>query len=258
MEGFEHLQISTADGVATVVLNRPRVLNALTSQTFRELIRGVSGLEADPRVRVLLLTGAGSRAFCAGSDLHETGQMDGEGIRRFVLLDFRCKARIAQCHKPTIAAIRGYALGGGLELALACDVRFAATDAVLGLPEINLGTVVGSGGIQRLPTVIGRGLAADLLFTGRRIGAQEAWRIGLVNYVVEPEELLEKATAYARDLARKSPVALQGTKTAMQSEGGMLPVGLEAAYHSLLAQACRVGGEYRKRVDEFLGRGETR
>ncbi len=254
MDGFEHLQVTIAEGVATVVLNRPRVLNALTSQTFRELIRGVSGLEADPGVRVLLLTGAGSRAFCAGSDLHETGQLDGDGIRRFVLLDFRCKARIAQCHKPTIAAIRGHALGGGLELALACDVRFAATDAVLGLPEINLGTVVGSGGIQRLPTVIGRGLAADLLFTGRKIDAQEAWRIGLVNYVVEPEQLLDRATDYARELARKNPVALQGTKAALQGEGGMLPVGLEAAYHSLLAQACRVGGHFGKQVDAFFER----
>jgi enoyl-CoA hydratase/carnithine racemase len=258
MDGFEHLQVTIAEGVATVVLNRPRVLNALTSQTFRELIRGVNGLEADPRVRVLLLTGAGSRAFCAGSDLHETGQLDGEGIRRFVLLDFRCKARIAQCHKPTVAAIRGYALGGGLELALACDVRFAATDAVLGMPEINLGTVVGSGGIQRLPTVIGRGLAADLLLTGRKIDAPEAWRIGLVNYVAEPEQLLDRATEYARELARKNPVALQGTKAALQGDTAMLPAGLEAAYHSLLAQACRVGGEYRKRVGEFLGQGEER
>lgn len=254
MDGFEHLQVTIADGVATVVLNRPGVLNALASQTFRELIRGVGSLEADPEVRVLLLTGSGGRAFCAGSDLHETGQLDGEGIRRFVLLDFRCKARIAQCHKPTIAAIRGYALGGGLELALACDVRFATTDAVLGLPEISLGTVPGSGGIQRLPTVIGRGLAADLLFTGRQIDAQEAWRIGLVNYVVEPEQLLERAADYARELARKNPVALQGTKAALQGDTAMLPLGLEAAYHSLLAQACRVGGQYRKQVDEFFER----
>ncbi len=112
----------------------------------------------------------------------------------------------------------------------------------------------GSGGIQRLPTIIGRGLAADLLFTGRQIEAQEAWRIGLVNYVVEPEQLLERAADYARELARKNPIALQGTKAALQNEAVMLPLGLEAAYHSLLAQACRVGGQYRKQVDEFFER----
>jgi enoyl-CoA hydratase/carnithine racemase len=254
MQEFEHLLISTIEGVATVALNRPRVLNAMNSQTFRELIRAVGALDADPAVRVVIFSGAGERAFCAGSDLNETGKLDGEGIRRFVLLDFRCKARIAQCHKPTIAAIRGYALGGGLELALACDIRIVAADAVLGLPEIGLGAVAGSGGIQRLPAVIGRGLAADLLFTGRKIDAQEAWRIGLVNYVVEPEQLLDRVAEYARDLARKNPVALQGTKAALPSDMATLPVGLEAAYHSLLAQACRVGGQYRKQVDEFFGR----
>lgn len=258
MDAFEHLQIAIEDSVATVVVDRPQVLNALSSHTFRELIRVAGIIDSDPAIHAALFTGAGHRAFCAGSDLTETATLDDEAIRRFVLLDFRCKARIAQCHKPTIAAIRGYALGGGLELALACDVRFAATDAVLGLPEINLGTVVGSGGIQRLPTVIGRGLAADLLFTGRKIDAQEAWRIGLVNYVTEPEQLLDRAAEYARELARKNPVALQGTKAALQGDTAMLPEGLEAAYHSLLAQACRVGGEYRRQVDEFLGQGDDR
>ncbi len=254
MDGYEHLQITGADGVAKVVLNRPQVLNAMNSQTFRELMRAVSALEADPAVRVVIFTGAGERAFSAGSDLNETGRLDGEEIRRFVLLDFRCKARIAQCHKPTIAAIRGYALGGGMELALACDIRIAATDAVLGLPEIGLGTVAGSGAVQRLPAIIGRGLAADLLFTGRKIDAQEAWRIGLVNYVVAPAQLMDRAAEYARELARKNPVALQGTKAALQGEVTMLPAGLEAAYHSLLAQACRVGGDYRKQVDAFFDR----
>jgi enoyl-CoA hydratase/carnithine racemase len=253
MEGFEHLQVTIADGVATVVLNRPRVLNALTSQTFRELIRSVGSLEVDPAVRVVLFTGSGDRAFCAGSDLHETGKLDGEAIRHFVLLDFRCKCRIAQCRKPTVAAIHGYALGGGLELALACDVRFASTTAVLGFPEITLGTVVGSGGIQRLPAVVGRGIAADLLLTGRKINAQEAWRIGLVNYVCEPDQLLRRATDYARDLANKNPVAVQGTKAALQREP-LLSTGIEAAYQSLLAEACRAGGRYRKQVNEFFGR----
>lgn len=256
MEAFEHLLLSRDEGVATIVLDRPRVLNALTSQTFRELIRAVGTLEEDPEIRVVVFTGSGERAFCAGSDLNETGKLDGEGIRRFVLLDFRCKSRIAQCRKPTVAAIRGYALGGGLELALACDVRFAATTAVLGFPEIELGTVAGSGGIQRLPTVVGRGIAADLLLTGRKIDAQEAWRIGLVNYVCAPGQVLEKATDYARQMARRNPVAVQGTKAALPPDP-VLAAGQEAAYHSLLAQACRAGGLYRKQVEQFFERGMT-
>ena len=127
------------------------MLNALTTHTLRELVRGVSRLEADPAARVVHFTGSGDQAFCAGSDPHETGTLDGEGIQRFVLLDFRCKARISACQKPTIAAIRGYALGRGLELALACDIRFAASDAILGLPKIDLGTVAGSGGSNGSP-----------------------------------------------------------------------------------------------------------
>ena len=255
MDGFEHLLIECVDSVATVTLNRPRILNALGSQTLRELMRATDLLDRDPAVHAILLTGAGEKAFSAGADLKETGRLDGEGIRRFVLLDFRCKARLAQMRKPLVAAIRGYALGGGLELALACDVRFASTDAQLGFPEIELGTVAGSGGIQRLAPVVGRGIAADLLFTGRKIDAQEAWRIGLVNYLCQPDALISQATEYARGLARKNPVAVQGTKAALQREV-ILPGGMEGAYHSLLAQACRVGGGYRKRVDELLDHGE--
>ncbi|MEK7204085.1 MAG: enoyl-CoA hydratase/isomerase family protein [candidate division NC10 bacterium] len=253
---FEHLHVTLDDGVATIVLNRPRILNALSSQTFRELIRAMGVIDGDPAVRVVLFTGAGDRAFCAGSDLNETGTLEGEALRRFVLRDFRCKARIAQCRKPTVAAIRGYALGGGLELALACDVRFAATTAILGFPEVELGTVAGSGGIQRLQAVVGRGIAADLLLTGRKIDAQEAWRIGLVNYLCEPDQVLSQAMEYARGLAQRNPIAVQGTKAALPPDP-VLAAGQEAAYHSLLAQACRTGGLYRKQVEKFFERGDT-
>mgnify|MGYP001485528204 CR=1 FL=1 len=256
MPEYEHLLITRDGGVATITLNRPQVLNALSSQTFRELIQAVGDLDGDPEARAVLFAGAGERAFCAGSDLNETRGLDGEDIRRFILLDFRCKARVAQCRKPTIAAIQGYALGGGLELALACDVRIASTKAVLGLPEITLGTVPGSGGIQRLSALVGRGIAADLVFTGRKIDAPEAYRIGLVTHLTEPGDLLAQATQYARDLAEKNPIALQGSKAALQSDT-MLPVGPEAAYHSLLSQACRASGWYRKQVDKFLERGEA-
>jgi enoyl-CoA hydratase/carnithine racemase len=168
-----------------------------------------------------------------------------------VLLDFRCKAVIAGCRKPTVAAIQGYALGGGLELALACDIRVASTQAVFGFAEVELGTVPGSGGVQRLPAVVGRGIACDILFTGRRIDAQEAWRIGLVNYLYTPEEFASRTKNYVRELASRNPVAVQGIKAALQREM-VSAQGIEAGYHGLLALACRVGGGYRKQVDKVL------
>ena len=254
MEAFEHLQVSVTDGVALVVLNRPQILNALAIQTFRELLSTIGALDADPAVRVVVFTGAGDRAFCAGSDPDEIGKLDGEGLRKFVLLDFRCKARIAQARKPTVAAIQADALGGGLELALACDVRFASATATFGFPEIERGTVPGSGGIQRLPAIVGRGIATDLLLTGRKIDAQEAWRIGLINYVCEPGQVLDTAHAYALRMAKRSSVAVQGAKSALQ-ETPLLPTGLESAYHSLLSQVCRARGHHRKQVKESLEGG---
>ena len=158
MEAFEHLQVSVTDGVALVVLNRPRILNVLTFQTFRELLSAIGALDVDPAVRVVVFTGAGDRAFCAGSDLNETGKLDGEGIRKFVLLDFRCKARISQARKPTVAAIQADALGGGLELALACDVRFASATATFGFPEIERGRCPGPAGSSACPPSWGAAL----------------------------------------------------------------------------------------------------
>jgi enoyl-CoA hydratase/carnithine racemase len=245
------LAVEHSEGVAIVRINRPRILNALNSQTLRELIQAVRELDEDPSVRVVLLAGAGERAFSAGADLNETGTLEGESLRQFVLLDFRCKAVIAACRKPTVAAIQGYALGGGLELALACDIRLASTRAVFGFAEVELGTVPGSGGVQRLPAVVGRGIACDLLFTGRRIDAQEAWRIGLVNHLYAPEEFAAKTEAYVRELANRNPVAMQGIKAALQRDM-VAAQGLEAGYHGLLALACRVGGGYRKQVDKVL------
>lgn len=255
-EGFEHIRVAIDDGVASIQLDRPQVLNALGTQSLREIIQVVSQLDEDPAVRALVFSGAGERAFCAGADLRETGGLDGDGLRRFILLDFRCKSRVASCRKPTVAAVQGYALGGGLELALACDIRLASTRAVFGFAEVELGTVPGSGGVQLLPRVVGRGVAADLLFTGRRIDAREAYRIGLVNRLIEPDEFPKEVQAYGRELASRNPVAVQGIKAALNHQATIPAQGIEAAYHSLLAQACRVGGEYRNRVGTVLKKPE--
>ena len=204
-----------ADGVATVTLNRPAVHNAMNEPMRRELTRCFGDLATSDAVRVVVVTGAGERAFSAGADIREFVEREApvrfrESRRR---VDFR--AAMDRCPQPIIAAIRGYALGGGLELALACDLRIASEDAQLGLTEINLAIIPGGGGTQRLPRLIGRGKALEMILTGARIDAREALRIGLVERVVPAGEVQSSAQALARTLAEQAPVALRYAKEAV-------------------------------------------
>jgi len=212
---YETIRHETADGVATVTLNRPDVHNAMNETMRSELLRCFTGLLADEAVRVIVITGAGERAFSAGADIREfvapqVPTRYRESRRR---LDFR--AVMDRCPQPIIAAIRGYAFGGGLELALACDIRIASEDARLGLTEVDLAIIPGGGGTQRLPRIVGRGKALEMILTAARIDAREALRIGLVERVVPPQELLPAAQALARALAEKAPVALRYAKEAV-------------------------------------------
>jgi hypothetical protein len=167
------ISVDVEDGVATLTLRRPRVLNALDSHTHRAIAAAFEELERDERVGAIVIAAEG-RAFCSGSDLREIGQLAGRAEQEYVELDFRTKNRIATCPKPVIAAIQGYCVGGGLELALACDLRVAATDAIFSMPEVSLGSLPGSGGLQRLPQVVGVGIAKEWILTGRRVPAEEA------------------------------------------------------------------------------------
>ncbi len=181
---YQAIAVETADAVATVTLNRPDVLNAMNNPMRQELHDAFTRLAADRDVKAILVTGAGGRAFSAGADIREFLEPPvptafREERRR---LDFR--AVMDRCPQPIIAAIRGFALGGGLELALACDIRIAAEDAMLGLTEVNLGIIPGGGGTQRLPRLVGRGKALEMILTGMRVPAAEALRIGLVERVV--------------------------------------------------------------------------
>jgi enoyl-CoA hydratase len=211
------------DGVATVTLNRPTVLNAMNNPMRRALVDVFAQLSREQEVRVILITGAGERAFSAGADIREfleplvptTFREERKSV------DFR--REMDRCPQPIIAAIRGYALGGGLELALACDIRIAAEDADLGLTEINLGIIPGGGGTQRLPRLVGRGKALEMVLTGRRVPAAEALRIGLVERVVPVTELMASAQAFARSIAEKAPIALRYAKEAVVS-GAALPL----------------------------------
>ena len=214
---YQTIRYELADGVATITLNRPDVLNAMNNAMRTELLEIFAGLRSDEAVRAVVVTGAGERAFCAGADIREF--LEPPVPTRFreerKRLDFR--REMDRCPQPIIAAIRGFALGGGLELALACDIRVAAEDAQLGLTEINLAIIPGGGGTQRLPRLVGRGKALEMILTGMRVPAAEALRIGLVERVVPVAELLPSAQALAKSIAEKAPIALRYAKEAVAS-----------------------------------------
>jgi enoyl-CoA hydratase len=212
---YEAIRYELADGIATITLNRPAVHNAMNERMREELTACFGELVRSEDARVVVVTGTGERAFSAGADIREfvAPQVPvrfRDGRRR---VDFR--AAMDRCPQPIIAAIRGFALGGGLELALACDIRIAGEDSQLGLTEVNLAIIPGGGGTQRLPRLVGRGKALEMILTGARIDAREALRIGLVERVVPATDVLSSAQALARTLAEKAPVALRYAKEAV-------------------------------------------
>src|SRR5690242_6856818 len=211
-EKYEAIQYEAADGVGTITLNRPDVHNAMNEAMRRDLYTCFSGLITDDAVRVVVVTGAGGKAFSAGADIREftapqVPTVFSENRRK---LDFR--AAMDKCGQPIIAAIGGHCFGGGLELALACDIRIASADSRLGLTEVDLAIIPGGGGTQRLPRVVGRGKALEMILTAARIDAAEALRIGLIERLVPAGEALKAAHELAATLAAKAPVALRYAK----------------------------------------------
>ena len=208
MPPYEYITTETRDGIAVVTVNRPDKLNALNAATVAELDRAFRALAEDAEVRGIVLTGAGEKAFVAGADIAELATMDplsGVRVSRQGQDAFRFIERLP---KPVVAAVNGFALGGGLELALACHIRIASEKARFGLPEVKLGIIPGYGGTIRLPRLVGRGRALEMILTGEMIDAQEAHRIGLVNRVHPPAELLAAAEALVRQIAANGPVAV--------------------------------------------------
>ncbi|MBI2159167.1 MAG: enoyl-CoA hydratase/isomerase family protein [Candidatus Rokubacteria bacterium] len=254
---YETIQYQLADGVATITLNRPDVHNAMNEQMRQELTRCFGELSASDDARVIVVTGAGERAFSAGADIREfvapqVPTRFRESRRR---VDFR--AVMDRCPQPLIAAIRGYAFGGGLELALACDIRIAGEDARLGLTEIDLAIIPGGGGTQRLPRLVGRGRALEMILSGARIDAREALRIGLVERVVPAADVLAAALALAKTLAAKAPVALRYAKEALV-KGLELPLADGLRFEHDLATLLRTTEDRVEGAKAFLEKRKPR
>ena len=209
------VDLSREDGVALLTVNRPDALNAFDVDTLTELRDHLRQLAEDAAVRVVVLTGAGERAFAAGADIKYMSGLDVDQAKEWGRLGHEVGYLLETMPKPTIAAINGFALGGGCELAVACDFRYASTTAKLGQPEVNLGIIPGWGGTQRLARAVGIGLAKELVLTGRVVDADEALRIELVNAVYEPDELMQKTLEVAHGLASKAPLALAAAKEAV-------------------------------------------
>lgn len=207
------VDLELRDEVALITLNRPEALNAISADMFDDLERHVAAIANDEAVRAVVITGAGERAFCAGADIGNMKTARPAEARAFAGRGHRLYSALESLPQPTIAAINGYCLGGGCELALACDMRLASENAHIGLPEVTLGIFPGWGGTQRLPRIVGLGHAMEMILTGRRVPADEAARTGLVNRVVPLAELLDAAVTIGNDIATRAPLAIAEAKS---------------------------------------------
>lgn len=247
---YETIRVEREGRVAVVTIDRPEKRNALSGTVRAELLAALDSLRDEPEVRVLVLTGAGEKAFVAGADIAEFAERT-PLEQRATMAGRRIFEEIAAYPKPVIAMINGFALGGGCELALACDVRVAADTARLGQPEINLGIIPGGGGTQRLPRVAGTGQAMLLILSGEIVDAAEALRIGLVDRVHPAAELRERTLELARGMAAKSPVALRMAKSAVRAAAEM-PLGAGLAYETELFVTAFGSEDKREGIAAFL------
>jgi enoyl-CoA hydratase len=255
------VEVSREGAVAVVTVNRPEALNALNSQTNEALLATVRELSQDETVRAVVLTGGGDKSFVAGADIPEMSGLTAEQARRFGALGQAVTSGIEAAPHPWVAAVNGFALGGGCELALACDIRLAAENAKFGQPEINLGITPGFGGTQRLPRSVGIGWAKYLVLSGRIIRADEALRIGLVQAVFPRDELMSQAMKLAEELAGKSPLAMRYCKAAVSAAADADIATGQGVERDLFAlsfatedQTEGMAAFLEKRAPEFSGR----
>ena len=214
---YQHILFDVEEGIALITFNRPKALNALNNELLKEFSAALDAIAADEDVRVLILTGAGDKAFVAGADITELATFKALQAKNFSRIGHEIIGRLQQLPIPVICAVNGYALGGGAEMALASDFIYASEAAMFGLPEISLGLIPGFGGTQRLPRLVGKNIAKELIFTGRMITAAEAENIGLVNRVCSARDLLNDVRETARTIATKGRVSLRAAKQAVNS-----------------------------------------
>ncbi len=248
---YQTLLFESKDGIGYVTINRPEKLNALNSQAKQELLRAFEAIKHDADTHVVILTGSGEKSFVAGTDIGELTELNGESGKLFALGGQEVFDRIENLGKPVIAAVNGYALGGGCELALACHIRIASENAKFGQPEVNLGIIPGYGGTQRLARLIGKGRAMEMILTGDQIDAQEALRIGLVNKVVPLTELMKTAEAVAQKILSKGQVAIRlALKAVNMTDETNLTDGL--ALEANLFGVCCGSVDFKEGTKAFL------
>jgi enoyl-CoA hydratase len=245
------VRIETQDRLAVVTIDRPSALNALNMQVLGELLAVLDRIESDPRVGAVILTGGGNRSFVAGADIAEMRGMDPAAARDFSGRGQHVCGRLEALSKPVIAAVNGFCLGGGCELALACHLRVAARSARFGQPEVKLGLIPGFGGTVRLARLVGRGAALELLLTGEMISAEEAWRIGLVNRLVEDQELLPACRALAAEILERSPAAVRSALEAVR-RGSDMPQPEALAFEAALFGLSFASADAREGLEAFL------
>lgn len=253
---FETLKYEVKNGIAYIVINRPQLMNALSVEVLDELMAAFDAADKDPEAKIVILTGEG-RAFAAGADISQMLELTGIEGQEMMKHGARVMNFIESIRKPVIAAVNGFALGGGCELAMACDIRIASEKARFGLPEVNLGVIPGFGGTQRLPRLIGKGMGKYLIMTGEYINADEAYRLGLVEKVVAPEALMSACEAIAGKIMKKAPIAIKTAKSVINN-GIMLDL---AAGVALEGEACGIPFSSEDRIEgmtAFLEKREAR
>ncbi len=248
---YENLLLEIENGTAIVTINRPKAMNALNERTLLELQNAFSGFAEDDAIQVIIITGSGEKAFVAGADIAAMQSLTVLEARQFAKLGHQVMRHIEACPKPVIAAINGFALGGGCELALGCDIRVAAENARFGQPEVNLGVIPGFGGTQRLTRLIGKGRAMELIFSGSMIDAAEAYRIGLANKVVPHDQLLAVTKKMASTISNNGPLAVRLSKEAIHNG---LELDLERAnqYEAELFGLCFATADQKEGMQAFL------
>ncbi len=248
---YQNILLEKDQGIATLTINRPKSLNALNQATLEEMLACLDNLGADETVKVLIITGAGEKAFVAGADISFMKDLTPDEGKVFGRLGHKVARTLENLPQPVIAAIHGFALSGGCELALACDMRLASENAKFGQPEVNLGIIPGFGGTQRLPRLIGKGLAAELLYSGKIIDAQEASRIGLVNRVVSQGQLMTECMELAMLIGSKGPGAVRLCKEVVNN-GLELDLNRACSYEADLFALCFAGDEQKEGMSAFL------